>query len=745
MRTNSLSLATLKSDLPAGLVVFLVALPLCLGIALASGAPLFSGIIAGIVGGLIVGPVSGSHTSVSGPAAGLTAIVLASITALQSFEAFLAAVFVAGLMQIALGLFKAGIIADFVPSNVIKGLLAAVGVILIMKQLPHAVGYDADPEGDFSFFQVDKNNTFSELINMLNYIEIGAVIICLVSLGILLLWEKTSLKNFNYLPGPLVAVASAILLNQLFQMSAPSMALGASHLVSIPIADGFAGFINLFQFPDFTALARPAVWQVAVTLALVASLETLLTIEAADKLDTHKRQTPPNRELLAQGVGNTISGLIGGLPLTSVIVRTSANINSGAASKLSAIFHGVLLLVCAFSVPALLNKIPLACLAAILLFTGYKLAKPAIFKEMYQRGWNQLVPFVVTVTAIVFTDLLIGTLIGLAVSLFFILKSNFKNPFEFAQEKYHVGETIRLQLAPQVSFFNKASIKNTLEQAPDNSNVVIDASASDFIDYDVLEVVDDFKNVQAPERGIKLSLTGFKEKYEMADHVEFVPVLTKDLQTELTPAQTLEILKRGNERFTQGRPLNKNLLRQLDVTAEGQHPMAVVLSCIDSRTSAELIFDLGLGDIFSVRVAGNVVNEDILGSMEFACRVAGAKMIVALGHTACGAIKGACDSVHLGNLTGLLERIKPAVAAETQTTANRTSQNTEFVENVAQLNVGLALRNIMEHSPILAEMIRNHEIGIAGGIYDVKTGEVTFLDEEQSNPTMKTMAASNNR
>ena len=395
--------------------------------------------------------------------------------------------------------------------------------------------------------------------------------------------------------------------------------------------------------------------------------------------------------------------------------------------------------------PALLNKIPLACLAAILLFTGYKLAKPALFKEMYQRGWNQLVPFVTTIVAIVLTDLLIGTLIGLAVSLFFILKSNFRNPFEFSTEKYHVGETIRLQLAPQVSFFNKASIKNTLEQVPDQSSVVIDASASDFIDYDVMEVVDEFKNVKAKERDIKLSLVGFKEKYEMADHVQFVPVLTQDLQANLKPSEVLDILKRGNERFMQGRSINKNLLGQVDRTAGGQHPMAVVLSCIDSRTSAELIFDLGIGDIFSVRIAGNVVNEDILGSMEFACRVAGAKMIVVLGHTACGAVKGACDTVQLGNLTGLLERIKPAVKAENLTTENRNAQNTDFVENVARLNVGFALNNIMERSPILAEMIRNNEIALAGGIYDVKTGEVNFLNREKpaTHPAIKAIAAVN--
>jgi carbonic anhydrase len=447
---------------------------------------------------------------------------------------------------------------------------------------------------------------------------------------------------------------------------------------------------------------------------------------------------------MAQGVGNTISGLLGGMPMTSVIVRTSANINAGAATKMSAIFHGALLLVCALAVPGLLNKIPLACLAAILLFTGYKLAKPALFREMYGRGWNQLVPFVVTIVAIVVTDLLVGMLIGLGVSLFFILKSNFKNPFEFVTEKYHIGETIRLQLAPQVSFFNKASVKNTLEQVPDNSTLVIDASDSDFIDHDVMEIVDEFKSVKAPERDIKVSLVGFKARYEMTDHVQFVPVLTQDLQAKLTPHEVLDILKRGNERFVTGQPINKNLLAQVDRTASNQHPMAVVLSCIDSRTSAELIFDLGIGDIFSVRVAGNVVNEDIIGSMEFACKVAGAKMIVVLGHTACGAIKGACDSVNLGNLTGLLSRIQPAVAMETGTLTNRTSQNTEFVEKVARLNVNVALHNILAGSPILANMVQGGEVGIVSGIYDVKTGVVSFLDREQDSslPVAKDMAAS---
>jgi carbonic anhydrase len=727
MSSNILSLSNIRYDLPAGLVVFLVALPLCLGVALASGAPLFSGIIAGMVGGIVVGALSGSHTSVSGPAAGLSAIVLSAILALNNFEVFLLAVVISGLLQIGLGFFKAGAIADFMPSNVIKGLLAAIGIILILKQIPHAFGYDADVMGDFSFLQTNNENTFSAILTALSSIQIGSTIICLLSLALMLIWDKTPLKKINLLPAPLIVVALGVGLNQLFIASFPDYAIQPEHLVNLPLSSDAQGFFGLFTTPDFSAITNVDMWKIALTLALVASLETLLTLEATDKLDPFKRQSPPNRELLAQGVGNTFSGLIGGIPITSVIVRSSANINAGAVSKTSAIFHGVLLLICAFAIPNLLNMIPLSSLAAILILTGYKLAKVSIFKDMYARGWNQFLPFIVTVLAIVFTDLLLGIAIGLAFSLFFILMSNFRNPFDFVKNDYHTGEIIRLELAPQVSFFNKPSIQNTLDQIPNDSEMVIDATYSDFIDYDVLEAIEEFRDI-APTRNINLSLIGFKDEYRMADHIKYVQVLTEEMQQNLTPPEVLEILKKGNERFQKGDISFKDLNHQVKLTANHQFPMAAILGCIDSRVSNELIFDLGLGDLFSVRVAGNVVNDDVLGSLEYACKHAGAKLIVVLGHSGCGAVKAACDYVESGHITQLLHKIQTAVETEQTVTAERNSKNDEFVGKVTEINVAFSVEQILQRSEILGEMWRREEIEIVGATYDVKTGAVNFID-----------------
>lgn len=723
-----LSPSNLKYDLPAGLVVFLVALPLCLGIALASGAPLFSGIITGIIGGIVVGALSGSHTSVSGPAAGLSAIVLAAIVSLDSFQMFLLAVVLAGLLQIVLGLFKAGAIADFMPSNVIKGLLTAIGVILILKQIPHALGYDVDAIGDFSFFQLNNENTFSTLLRAADGIQLGAAAVGLLSVAVMLLWDKSPLKKINLLPSPLVVVLLGIGVNELFKAFYPSLAIGTEHLVSLPQSSDLAGFFGLFTSPDFSAITHISVWKIAITLALVASLETLLNLEATDKLDPHKRQSPPNRELVAQGIGNTISGLIGGMPLTSVIVRSSANINAKAASKVSAILHGLLLLACAFAIPQVLNLIPLSCLAAILILTGYKLAKVSIFKDMYARGWNQFLPYIVTVLAIVFSDLLLGIAIGLAFSLFFILMSNFRNPFDFVRTDYHTGEIIRLELSPQVSFFNKPSIQNTLDQIPEGSQVVIDASSSDFIDYDVIEAIDEFRGV-APERDINLSLIGFKDNYKLKDHVKYVQVLTEEMQTALTPPDVLQILKRGNERFRQGDVTVKDLNHQVKLTAKSQHPMAAILGCIDSRVSNELIFDIGLGDVFSVRVAGNVVNDDVIGSLEYACRHAGSKLVVVLGHSGCGAVKAACDYVDSGHITQLLHKIQTAVESEQTILEDRTSQNAEFVKRVTEINVTFSVEQVLQRSSILAEMWRKNEIDIVGANYDVATGRVDFIDK----------------
>ncbi len=511
----------LKNDIPASIVVFLVALPLCLGVALASGAPLLSGVLAGIIGGIVVGILSQSQTSVSGPAAGLAAVVLAAITQLGNFNVFLLAVVIAGAIQLAAGIAKAGFIANYMPTNVIKGLLAAIGIILILKQIPHAVGFDRDAEGDFSFFQSDGENTFSELLNIFEYFSWGAIIISGLSILTIIFWDKTPLKKFKYLPSSLFVVILGLLINLFFQTYIPSLSVSSEHLVNIPHFDGISSMITL---PDFRSIGNYNVWVVAFTIAIVASIETLLNLEAVENLDPHKRVASPNRELVAQGVGNMLSGLVGGIPITSVIVRSSVNINAGAETKMSAILHGIFLLVSILVLSPVLNLIPLASLASILLLTGYKLAKVSLFKDMYSKGLNQFIPFIVTVLAIVFSDLLIGVLIGTATSIFYILKRNFKNAYHFNKETFHTGDIITIRLSEEVSFLNKASIKESLVEIPENSTVVIDASNSTYIDYDVMEVIKDFTDVQAVEKNIAATVIGIKPFYqeEISSHVKSV-------------------------------------------------------------------------------------------------------------------------------------------------------------------------------------------------------------------------------
>ena len=493
---NSGFFSNLKNDLPASIVVFLVALPLCLGIALASGAPLFSGIIAGIVGGIVVSLLSGSPLGVSGPAAGLAVIVLSSIQELGAFETFLLAVVIAGILQFVLGLLKAGVIGYYFPSSVIKGMLSGIGIIIILKQIPHAFGYDSDPEGDFAFFQVDGQNTFGELINMLNYVSPGALIIAAISLAILILWERPFMKKMAFtkiIQGPLLVVVGGIVLNLLFK-NMPALQLNETQVVSIPVAGSIQGFLNQFTFPDFSQLNNPQVYVVALTIAVVASLETLLCVEATDKLDPQKRITPTNRELLAQGAGNVVSGLIGGLPVTQVIVRSSANIQSGGKTRTSAFIHGILLLGCAMAIPRVLNMIPLSSLAAILLVVGYKLAKPSLIKEMYLHGKTQFIPFLFTILGIIFTDLLTGIGIGMAIGIVQILYNNFKTPYHFDGTNNSIDEPLTIHLSEDVSFLNKARILNTLSHLPDDSHLVIDVSKTKTIHPDIIEIIEDFKS-----------------------------------------------------------------------------------------------------------------------------------------------------------------------------------------------------------------------------------------------------------
>lgn len=517
-----LSTKYLKTDLLSGMVVFLVALPLCLGIAVASGAPPFAGIITGILGGIVVGFLSGSNVSVSGPAAGLIAIVVLAITDL-GFETFLLAVMLAGVLQLILGFAKAGSISSYFPTGVIEGMLTAIGIIIIKKELPHAIGYDKEHEGDFfSYSLLDSADKgfFGEIIHSFNYAHTGAIIVTIVSLIILVAFNKLAfLKKIKVLPGALVVVIVGIILNELFKAFSPSLAIAGEHLVKLPTASSASEFFSQFSFPNFAGVTNPAVWITAATIAAVASIETLLCLEAGDKMDPMKRFSSANTELKAQGIGNTLAGLLGGLPMTSVIVRTTANINAGAKTRLSAIFHGIFLLIAVVAIPSLLNRMPMACLAAILIMIGLKLASPKVFKHMWNAGKYQFIPFIVTVIAVVLIDLLRGVGIGLAVSIFFILKGNMRLAYFFKKEKHQEGETIHIDLAQEVSFLNKAALKQTLAHLPENSKVVIDAANTVYIDYDVLQLIRDFVNFGSKDKNITVRLKNFKKAYKMEDAI----------------------------------------------------------------------------------------------------------------------------------------------------------------------------------------------------------------------------------
>lgn len=713
----------LKRDLPASIVVFFVALPLCLGVALASGAPLFSGMIAGIIGGVIVGFASGSALGVSGPAAGLATIVFSYIATLGgNYQAFLLAVVVAGLIQIIFGFLKFGSIAYYFPSSVIKGMLAGIGLIIILKQIPHALGYDIDSEGDFFFLQKDGENTFSTIAQSLDFLTPSVILISAISLIILLLWESNFAKRhkiFKLVPGPLVVVILGIIISFLFEYKILPFALNEKQLVTLPIADTIDGFFQQFSFPDFSYIYDPKIYVMGLVIAMVASIETLLSVEAIDKIDPYRRITPTNRELKAQGLGNIISGLIGGLPITQVIVRSSANSAFGAKTKDSTILHGCFLFVATIAIPGLLNMLPLASLACILIIVGYKLTKPKIYVEVYKLGWEYFLPFIVTIIGMLLTDLLKGVGFGVVVALFFVLYNNFRNSYyQIIDEKGKKKEHL-IRLAEEVSFLNKGPILQLIKNLPNRSRVVIDGTHSKYIHNDIVEIIDDFQ-VNSKSRQIALEVKG------QVSRKHYVSTISKEKQRDLSPQKAIELLREGNKRFVGNLNINRNLLSQVNETSAEQNPFAFILSCIDSRTSAELIFDQGLGDVLSCRIAGNVLNQDILGSMEFACKIAGVKLIMVLGHSGCGAIKGACDHVEMGNLTGLLNKIYPAIAAERTTNNERNSLNVDFVENVATINVKLVLQEITKHSPIIAEMLEKQEIAVIGGMYNVMTGEVEF-------------------
>ncbi len=510
-----------KDDLPAGLVVFLVALPLCLGVALASGAPLFSGLIAGMVGGLVVSWLSGSQLSVSGPAAGLTVIVFNAIETLGSFQGLLLACVLAGVLQLAFGFLRAGIIGAFFPASVIKGMLAAIGLILIIKQIPHATGYDTSYEGDESYMMETAQSSFDELIEAFSAFSLGATIISIVALVILIVWDSSWIKRKAYIkliPAPLIAVIWGLVYNSLASYYAPDFAVSAKHLVSLPVSEHTGDFFNNFMLPDFSYLTDPNLYKVTITIAIIASLETLLSLEATDKLDPLRRLAPTNRELKAQGVGNIISGLLGGLPITAVIVRSSANINAGGKTSLSCFVHGLLLLLSVVFLAEFLNLIPLACLSAILLHTGYKLAKPALFKYHFKQGMSQFLPFVITIAAILLTDLLAGIAIGMGIGLMFVMRANYHASITLTQD----GSHYLLAFHKDVSFLNKALLRKFILHIKENSTVVIDASKAQFIDHDILETIDDFIST-APDDNIKIEIIDLYGKESInTDHKDLV-------------------------------------------------------------------------------------------------------------------------------------------------------------------------------------------------------------------------------
>ncbi|QOD59716.1 SulP family inorganic anion transporter [Polaribacter haliotis] len=506
----------IKNDLPASIVVFFVALPLCLGIALASGAPLFSGIISGVIGGIVVGALSGSKIGVSGPAAGLAAIVLTAIGTLGGYENFLVAVVLGGIIQLIFGLLKAGVIGYYFPSSVIKGMLTGIGIIIILKQIPHFFGYDVEPEGADSFIESSGENTFSAIFNIFEHITTGSLVIGVIGFLCILFWDNILAKKakfFTVIQGPLVAVVLGILYF-IFTKSNDVFGITETHLVSVPIPNDIASFLGQFSFPNFSAITNIDVWITAFTIALVASLETLLSVEASDKIDPDKNVTPTNRELIAQGTGNVVSGLIGGLPITQVIVRSSANIQSGGKTKLSVILHGVLLLISVILIPKLLNKIPLSVLAAILLIVGYKLAKPTVFKQMYTLGWKQFVPFMVTVLGIVFTNLLVGISLGLVVGIVVILLKSYQNShFLHMEDKSNGVHKIKITLAEEVTFFNKGAILKELDCLPENSQLEINVLKTRYLDNDIIEILEDFI-FKAKEKNIEIELVSEKGAFK---------------------------------------------------------------------------------------------------------------------------------------------------------------------------------------------------------------------------------------
>jgi len=727
------------NELGAAFVVACVAIPMGMGIASISGAPPMAGMLAGIIGGVVVGSLSGSPTSISGPSAGLTLLLASLMGMMNSFETLLIAAIIAGLLQIVFGVAKLGWLASFFPSSVLDALLAAIGIILILKQLPHLLGHDTDPEGDMAFLQPNRRTTLSGLTSLFEGdVHVGAAsvgLLTLVSIIALQYWSRS--KKFQ-LPAMFIGAIVGLLSSFLITRLGEAWLIGGKHLISLPVWDSKLGWSSMLRFPDWTQLSNPLVYFAAGSIAVVSSLETLLNLSATDRIDQSDRPSPPNRELIAVGIGNTLCGLIGGIPMSAAIERSAVCLQAGSRTKLCAMLYGLVLLIAALVVPFMFNAIPLSVLAAVLIVTGAWLARPAVFIRIWQGGRYQLIPFIVTFGAIFLTDLLIGAVAGLVFAIGFILNSNLRRPLRQVMEKHAGGDVLHIELAEQVSFLNRPVIERALRGAAPGTHILLDASNSDYIDPDILGMIRDFVQ-KSSIHNVSVSLKGFREKYAIDNSIQFVDFTSREIQEKMTSADALKILQDGNERFCTNRRLSRDLGRQVQATSAGQHPFAAILSCIDSRAPVETILDLGVGDAFTARVAGNVVSRKVLGSLEYATAVVGAKLIVVLGHTKCGAVHAAVKLADAGktgaeatgcqHLDSILEEIHPSIDLPKLKLIEETNESARnaFAEDVARRNVVHTVRNIVEMSQTISKLVDEGRLAVVGAIYDVSSGKVEFL------------------
>ena len=709
-------------DIPAGIVVFLVALPLCLGIALACGAPLIAGLISGIIGGIVIGGISQSDVSVSGPAASLTAVVLVAIQKLGSFEIFLLALVIGGVIQLSLGLLRAGLIADYMPTSIIRGLLAAIGLILIFSQIPYALGVEQHSR------LMDYSRNFildpPEISVILRSLSPGAIVLTIISLLILVFWKKTFLRKIKFLPPFLMVVILGVIINIFLKYFIPSFYLEGTRLVNIPDIAGLSSFLT---FPDFGSIDNIQVWTYAFTIAFIASIASLLAIEAADNLDPHKRRSPPNRELVAQGIGNTLAGLIGGIPITSVIVRSSVNIEAGAETKLSTIIHGILLLASVLVLSSIMNLIPLASLAAILLMVGYRLASVSIFRSMYLKGWDQFIPFIVTTIGILVTDVLIGVMIGAASSLFFLLRGNFYNPFYIESIKSNKRKEIRLELSNEVSFLNKPAIKKTLWNLPKNSKIIIDATFTTYVERDVIEILNDFQNTFARENGIEVVIIGLRESYNPNNQINMVKSPTKVKKDFTTPQEILDYLMEGNQRYVDGNLVSRRLRNKELIDFIKEEPLAAVINCIDMREPLNMLLNTGIGDLIPLRAAGNLVSDHLIYSTEVACRKQGAKLILLMGNSKNSFIKEALECHLAGKDSYLQPLLDPALSNGGFSQERLKNEDINvLVDEIISWNLTESKTRIIQQNPYIREEVNKGNLGLCSAFFHRKTGKIEF-------------------